>query len=104
LTKYRRTPFLVQADAVPPYFFGATASAGTKNPSALQRAPVQKNLRCYSERRYKKIFGATASAGTKKSSALRRAPVQKNLRRYSERRYKKIFGATASAGTKTTKL
>jgi len=55
----------VPADAVPPYFFGATASAGTKNSSALQRAPVQKNLRRYSERRYRKIFGATASAGTK---------------------------------------
>ena len=35
--------------------------------SALQRAPVQKNLRRYSERRYIKFFGATASAGTNKN-------------------------------------
>jgi len=54
-------PFLVQADAVPPYFFGATASAGTKKSSALQRAPVQKNLiRRYSERRYKNNQTLTA--------------------------------------------
>ena len=56
--RFRVKTKMVQADAVPPYLFGATASAGTKKSySALQRAPVQKNLiRRYSERRYKKFF------------------------------------------------
>jgi len=97
---------LVPVDAVPPFLFGATASAGTKKGGrrsavfiwryserryqerwtlfrrfylALQRAPVPRKVDAVPPF----LFGATASAGTKKGG--RRSAVF--IWRYSERRY-----------------